>query len=231
MEGAALPSGGEQDALSPQDCSHVPCPTCPSCPSPGGRAGMWAGSSGAEAAGGQAQAGLFYSRLFPAKKTESDTSTPRGTSCRYPARSCWSPGPVRRHRLCSWGSGRKGMAPLMGGRTAGCWGRATSCSREGQTRYPPSQGLLPASSLLTSPPNSSASSLEKKAGNRSPSQDAGTAASPLAIPHEAALCSPIAARGQLQHHPVLVPSSPGPSTAAGSTFRFTPPAFSGNPIK
>lgn len=139
MEGAVLPSGGDQDALSPQGCSHVPCPACPSCPSPGGRAGMWAGSSGAEAAGGQAQAGLFYSRLFPAKKTESDTSTPRGTSCRYPARSCWSPGPVRRHRLCSWGSGRKGTAPLMGGRTAGCWGRATSCGREGQTRYPPSK--------------------------------------------------------------------------------------------
>lgn len=157
MEGAVLPGGGEQDTSSPRGCSRVRpghaaatsrTPFVPTAPVPGGKAGMWAGSSGAEAAGGQAQPGLFYSRLFPAKKTESDTSTPRRTSCRYPARGCWSPGPVRRHRLRSWGSGRKGMAPLMGGRTAGCWGRATSCGGEEQTRYPPHTPKRPPSSIL-----------------------------------------------------------------------------------
>lgn len=45
-----------------------------------------ASSTGAEAVGGQAQPGLFYRRLFPAKKRASDTSTPHGTSCCYPAR-------------------------------------------------------------------------------------------------------------------------------------------------
>lgn len=87
-----------------------------------------AGSTGAEAVGGQAQPGLFYQRLFPAKKRASDTSTSRGTSCRYPVRGRGAGAPCRgTARLL--GLGRSGEGAHAGHRAVGHGGRVTSCSR------------------------------------------------------------------------------------------------------
>lgn len=114
-------------------CSRFPqVPVPPAAPIPGwaARAEMQAaaGSTGAEAVGGQAQPGLFYQRLFPAKKRASDTSTSRGTSCRYPVRGRGAGAP-RRGTARLLGLARGGEGAHAGHRTVGHGGRVTSCSR------------------------------------------------------------------------------------------------------
>ena len=166
-----------------------------------------AGSTGAEAVGGQAQPGLFYCRLFLAK-IASDTSTPRGTSCRYPARGRGA------------GARRRGTAQLLGLAWDGEGAQGTGERGAGEGS-PPAAGRNRAStpqslsSILPAHWTSSPLHFQpgKKAGSRSSSQGMGTL-------HGAS--SATARHSQ--------PRAP-PAPAQPVFLTFTPPAFSGNPKK